>query len=387
VTIVIIIARQSRKRSKLLSSSPFLRIAVFSLPLVGASPRRFRVALFSTALTMPKDQPQHPVAIHWYRNGLRFHDNPPLKDACDGSKHLIPLYIIDPESPFAQTPGRKAGCIRADFVLESIKEIDQELRKMNSQLIVIRGKPEVVLPEVVAATSADALFYEKEAASPIREADAIVLKAIAARQRRDKTSSICNIKGYETHNLHSMEHYLAKCKGGTAPSTYGGFSKIFQSMTVPKEVETVTSVPPLPAETYQTLESLFSDSIGIPTLEQIGYSNVKEQLKNRKNGGVDFDGGEKAALALLDVMKSRPQWVSTFEKPKTSPNALAVDTTGLSPYVKHGCLSPRTFFHELSKIYAKYNPKNCSKPPVSLHGQLMWREYNYLMAYSTPKIK
>lgn len=337
---------------------------------------------------MPKDQQQQQqqVAIHWYQNGLRFHDNPALKDACDKSSHLIPLYIIDPESPFAQTRGRKAGCIRANFVLESIQEIDQELRKMNSQLIVIRGKPEVVLPEVIAATCANALFYEKAAAAPIREAHATVLKAITDRQSRDdKTSnSICIIKGYETHNLHSMEHYLAKCKGGTAPMSYGGFTKIFQSMTVPKEVETVTNVPPLPADTYQTLETLFPGSMGIPTLEQIGYTNVKEQLKNRKNGGIDFDGGEKAALALLDVMKSRPQWVATFEKPKTSPNAMAVDTTGLSPYVKHGCLSPRTFFHELGKIYAKYNPKNCSKPPVSLHGQLMWREYNYLMAYSTP---
>ena len=53
--------------------------------------------------------------------------------------------------------------------------------------------------------------------------------------------------------------------------------------------------------------------------------------------------------------------------------------------VKHGCLSPRKFYHELARVYAKYNPKELSKPPVSLHGQLMWREYNYLMGYTTPK--
>lgn len=52
--------------------------------------------------------------------------------------------------------------------------------------------------------------------------------------------------------------------------------------------------------------------------------------------------------------------------------------------VKHGCLSPRRFYHALSKVYSKFNGKNISKPPVSLHGQLMWREYNYLMGYSTP---
>ena len=52
--------------------------------------------------------------------------------------------------------------------------------------------------------------------------------------------------------------------------------------------------------------------------------------------------------------------------------------------VKHGCLSPRRFYNALSAVYNKFNEKNISKPPVSLHGQLMWREYNYLMCYTTP---
>lgn len=52
--------------------------------------------------------------------------------------------------------------------------------------------------------------------------------------------------------------------------------------------------------------------------------------------------------------------------------------------VKHGCLSPRRFYNALSAVYNKFNEQNISKPPVSLHGQLMWREYNYLMCYTTP---
>jgi hypothetical protein len=52
--------------------------------------------------------------------------------------------------------------------------------------------------------------------------------------------------------------------------------------------------------------------------------------------------------------------------------------------MKHGCISPRRFFNALSAVYSKFNEKNISKPPVSLHGQLMWREYNYLMCYSMP---
>lgn len=52
--------------------------------------------------------------------------------------------------------------------------------------------------------------------------------------------------------------------------------------------------------------------------------------------------------------------------------------------VKHGVLSPRRLFHELTKVYDTFPANKLSKPPVSLHGQLMWREYNYLMGYTTP---
>ena len=52
--------------------------------------------------------------------------------------------------------------------------------------------------------------------------------------------------------------------------------------------------------------------------------------------------------------------------------------------VKHGCISPRRFYHELTKVYDQFPASKLSKPPVSLHGQLMWRDYNNLMAYTTP---
>ena len=61
-----------------------------------------------------------------------------------------------------------------------------------------------------------------------------------------------------------------------------------------------------------------------------------------------------------------------FEKPNTSPNALKPATTVLSPYLKFGCLSPRTFYWRLEEIIKKGKH---SQPPVSLTGQLLWR-YN-----------
>jgi len=287
----------------------------------------------------------YDVSIHWYRNGLRFHDNPSLRDACLSSKYLLPLYVIDPDAPFAQTHGRGAGIIRANFVLESMKEVDDKIKKMatssgrnddgTSRLVVVLGKPEKVIPKIVRGVKASALFYEQEAAKPVRESDAAVFRAMKKDDDEDENHK-CEIKGYGTHTLHPMETYLAKCKDGNAPSSYGGFTKIFQQMNVPKEVDDVETVPPLPpSDVMSALKDELGDDLcdnGIPTLADLGYDDEEEGLlENRKKGGIDFNGGEDAALKLLLHMMKRSKWVATFEKPKTSPNALTVDTTGLSP--------------------------------------------------------
>jgi cryptochrome len=320
----------------------------------------------------PNTDSKYEVSIHWFRNGLRLHDNPCLLDACNHSSSILPLYIIDPDAPFAQTAGRKAGTIRANFVLESLQELDNKLRQNKSQLLVIIGKPQEVLPKLIKQVNANALYYEREPAAPIREADALVLDSIDKQQTE--------IVAFDTHTLHPMEHYLAHCKDQVAPSTYGGFTKIFNTLTVPDQVPDVqiADFPPLPS--LEGLEPL--DSRECPSLKDLGYD--EKDIANRFKSGIEFKGGEDAGLALLHRMMKRTQWVCTFEKPNTSPNALTVDTTGLSAYVKHGCISPRTFYHELTKVYDKFPAAKLSKPPVSLHGQLMWREYNNLMGYTTP---
>ena len=52
----------------------------------------------------------------------------------------------------------------------------------------------------------------------------------------------------------------------------------------------------------------------------------------------------------------------------------------LSPYLKFGCLSPAKFYHEVRRINAAGKH---TEPPVSLHGQLLWREFFYFQSVIT----
>uniref|UniRef100_A0A182STQ4 FAD_binding_7 domain-containing protein n=1 Tax=Anopheles maculatus TaxID=74869 RepID=A0A182STQ4_9DIPT len=83
----------------------------------------------------------------------------------------------------------------------------------------------------------------------------------------------------------------------------------------------------------------------------------------------------------MEEVLRRKTWVCNFEKPNTSPNSLEPSTTVLSPYLKFGCLSVRLFYSRISDIIKR---QKHSQPPVSLIGQIMWREFYYCVAAVTP---
>ena len=97
-----------------------------------------------------------------------------------------------------------------------------------------------------------------------------------------------------------------------------------------------------------------------------------------------MQGGETEALARLDKYLKREQWVCDFEKPKGNPASFDPEpaTTVLSPYLKFGCLSSRLFYHRLQEVYSKHEKH--TKPPTSLLGQLLWREFYYVVGFATP---
>jgi len=41
------------------------------------------------------------IAVHWFRNGLRLHDNPALIEAKNNADNLITLFIFD-ETTFSK---------------------------------------------------------------------------------------------------------------------------------------------------------------------------------------------------------------------------------------------------------------------------------------------
>ena len=82
--------------------------------------------------------------VHWFRKGLRLHDNPSLRQGLKDATTFRCIFILDPW--FAGSSN--VGINKWRFLLQSLEDLDQNLRKLNSKLFVIRGQPAGVLPKL-----------------------------------------------------------------------------------------------------------------------------------------------------------------------------------------------------------------------------------------------
>ncbi len=136
----------------------------------------------------------------------------------------------------------------------------------------------------------------------------------------------------------------------------------------PHSVPAVTSLPVHVKDPLLTS----SDDYNPPTLDEL-------KVPLDELGPHLYKGGETEALERLEKSLANRHYVENFAKPNTSPNSIAPSTTVLSPYLKFGCLSARLFYEKLVGFKGTK-----TKPPVSLLGQLYWREFYYLVGAFTP---
>jgi len=298
--------------------------------------------------------------VHWFRKGLRLSDNPALFRAIRRCETFRCIFILDPW--FAGSSN--VGTNKWRFLLQCLEDLDTSLRKLNSRLFVVRGQPADVLPTLFKEWGTNYFTFEEDPEPFGRVRDQNIIAMC-------KDLNITVTKEH-SHTLFNLDRIIEKNEG-KAPLTYKRFQSIIEAMDPPAK--------PVPTLTLQMLGSGFTpvtenhdEKYAVPTLEELGFEtdNLKATV---------WHGGETEALSRLERHLERKAWVASFGRPKMTPQSLLASQTGLSPYLRFGCLSTRLFFHALSDLYRKI--KKC-EPPLSLHGQLLWREFFYCAATKNP---
>ncbi|XP_055636597.1 cryptochrome-2 isoform X2 [Toxorhynchites rutilus septentrionalis] len=284
------------------------------------------------------------TVVHWFRKGLRVHDNPALKAAVQR--------VSDAPNKWR-------------FLQQSLADLDQNLREINSRLYVVRGNPVEVFPSLFQEWEVSLLTYEYDI-------EPYAVKRDVAVQNLAEKHNV-SVLAERSHTIYDPDVIL-KMNGGKPPLTYQKYNSLASKCAIPEPIEKPEELPQGCSPNRDSKEQNDDECYDPPTLVELG-------VRQEDLGECKFPGGETEGLRRLQEYMKRKSWVCSFEKPNTSPNSIEPSTTVLSPYVKFGCLSSRLFMSELRKVL---QGQKHSQPPVSLVGQLMWREFYYCAAASEP---
>ncbi|KPJ01584.1 Cryptochrome-1 [Papilio xuthus] len=296
--------------------------------------------------------------VHWFRLDLRLHDNLAFRNAineAENRKHVLrPVYFLNAEKI------NISGINRLRFLIQSLQDLDDNLRKINTRLYVFKGKAVDCLPNLFKQWQVKFLTSQVDIDPEVVEQDEAIEKIA-------EELDIFIVRRVQ-HTVYDFNAVLRK-NNGSVPMTYQKFLSLVQDI----QVKEVIYINKQISDCCKATDFDCKD-FDVPSLDQL-IANDRTNLSECK-----YPGGETEALKRLDMYMSKKEWVCKFEKPNSSPNSIEPSTTVLSPYLSHGCLSAKLFYHRLKQVE---NGRTHTMPPVSLLGQLMWREFYYTAGAGT----
>ncbi|MEO1051567.1 MAG: DASH family cryptochrome [Bacteroidota bacterium] len=289
--------------------------------------------------------------IVWINNDLRVRDNQALYKAARKGFQVYPIYVFDPRKFEQSEIGLpRTGSYRAKFLIESVADLKQNLKRLGSDLLIRVGKPEEVLPELAAELKVNWLYTSKEVATEEVEIEEKLEVALA------KLGVLTEFFWQST--LHHVQDVPWPIKH--LPDVFTEFRKELEQVSTPRDAfPEPNCLEPLNLE-----EGKLGD---LPTLQDFGLSEPVIDERSVLN----FKGGETAALNRLQQYIWEQDLLKDYKETR---NGLvgANYSSKFSAWLANGSLSPRTIYEEIKK-YEQIRVKNRST--YWLYFELLWRDY------------
>jgi deoxyribodipyrimidine photo-lyase len=293
----------------------------------------------------------------WYRNDLRLHDHLPLTQALAEDARVIPIYCFD-DRQFGQTKFEfpKTGAFRAQFLIESVADLQQSWQTHGSNLIVQRGLPEVIIPALAAKWGVTHIYYHQEVTA---EEIAVSTKLEVALKQLN-----INCKSWWGHTLHQLQDLPFELQ--QLPELFTKFRKdVERDCQIKTPIAAPASLPALPADFIDANqdEHLFK----LPSLQDLGL--VRPTIDPR--GVLIFQGGETAGIDRVNQYFWQQDNLRIYKE--TRNGMLGADySSKFSPWLALGCLSPRYIAQQVQQ-YEQERIANDST--YWLIFELLWRDY------------
>jgi deoxyribodipyrimidine photo-lyase len=286
----------------------------------------------------------------WYRNDLRLHDHQPLMQAIATGASIIPVYCFD-DRQFGQTSFGfpKTGSFRSQFLLESLTDLRDSWRSRGSDLVIRRGLPEVIIPELVQQYGITEVYYHRE----------VTTEELAVSDELERSLKLINItyKSFWGHTLYQLTDLPFGLQH--LPELFTKFRKnLEQACAVQASLPTPASLPALPADL---------DRGQMPSLAEL---NVETPLVDPR-GVLVFKGGETAGLDRVNDYIWQHDRLRVYKETRNGMLGESYSSK-FSPWLALGCLSPRYIYQEVKKYEAKRIENDST---YWLIFELLWRDY------------
>ncbi|WP_258345557.1 cryptochrome/photolyase family protein [Saccharopolyspora gregorii] len=242
-------------------------------------------------------------AVLWFRRDLRVRDHPALAAAARDGRRVIGVFVLD-EALLAP-----AGPPRRTFLYRCLRELDASL---GGRLLVLRGAPAQVLPELVAEVGAGSVHVSADTGPYGRERDERVRDALG------------EVEWVATGSPYAVTPGRVTKRDGTAYQVFTPFRRAWDEHGRPAPADTDGS-------TADWLLPRKVRAAGIPADEDLG-------------GVVLPPAGERAALERWDDFRASA--LTGYDRDRDRPDRAG--TSRMSPYLKWGCVHPRTLLADLA---------------------------------------
>jgi deoxyribodipyrimidine photo-lyase len=268
------------------------------------------------------------ITLFWFRRDLRLEDNVGLFHALESKNQIIPLFIFD-DAILENLPVNDA---RVGFIYDSLSQINQQLLKIGSSLLIKKGKTENVWKQLIQDFDVKEVFFNKDYEPYAIARDSAVCELLKANE----------IACFSYKDQVIFEEKEITKSDGLPYTVYTPYKN--------KWLEKYNSFRPVPEYNCEKLFSNFhKNSYDFPTLKQIGFEE-----------------------STIKVIPHNLKKVLRYHETRDFP---ALDATSyLSPHLRFGTVSIRKLVNWAA-----------NKNQVFL-SELIWREFFMQILFSFPKV-
>jgi deoxyribodipyrimidine photo-lyase len=246
------------------------------------------------------------TAIVWFRRDLRCHDHPALAAAVREYDRIVPLFVFDD----VLLRGRFASAPRTAFMLGCLRDLDAALAERGAGLCVRTGRPEHELPAVAASAGAAAVLWTSDVSPYARARDRRVTEALRGAGVRARPQQ----GGY--------------CADVSVPRTQDG--RPFSVFTPFRRAQQRVERRPVQRAPVRLALPAALDPGRLPGPWALGLADATELPE-------PFCApGERAGRAAMARWLDGP-----IDRYGEGRDVLDGTTSGLSPYLRWGCISAR----------------------------------------------